>query len=227
MKPSLHFLGSFLKIGVYMAEKFKIIDEKNWKRATHYQVFKNYLEPFYCVTVELDITHFLSVLKEKNISFTPAMIFMVTKCANKIEEFRYRIENSQVVLYDQIHTGFTYLDKDTELFKVVNVPMEDSLEAYVFEATRLAKEQREYFTGPLGNDIFMFSPMPWVTFTHKSHTISGKKDNATPLIDWGKYYEKDDKIILPFSVQVHHAFVDGLHVGKLVTNLQKDLNNFQ
>ena len=30
-----------------------------------------------------------------------------------------------------------------------------------------------------------------VTFTHISHTNSGKKDNATPLFDWGKYYEKN------------------------------------
>jgi hypothetical protein len=32
-----------------------------------------------------------------------------------------------------------------------------------------------------------------------SHTDSGKKDNATPLFDWGKYYEKNDKILLPFG----------------------------
>lgn len=49
------------------------------------------------------------------------------------------------------------------------------------------------FTGPLGNDVFQCSPMPWVTYTHISHTNSGKKDNATPLFDWGKYYEKDGK----------------------------------
>ena len=35
--------------------------------------------------------------------------------------------------------------------------------------------------------------MPWVTYTHISHTNSGKKDNATPLFDWGKYYEKDER----------------------------------
>lgn len=64
----------------------------------------------------------------------------------------------------------------------------------------------------------------WVTYTHISHTNSGKKDNATPLFDWGKYYEKDGKVMIPISVQAHHSFVDGLHIGLFVEQLQKFLN---
>lgn len=90
------------------------------------------------------------------------------------------------MLYDKIDTAFTYLDKNTELFKVVNVEMQGTLQNYVAVATQKAENQKEYFTGPLGNDVFQFSPMPWVSYTHISHTNSGNKDNATPLFDWGK-----------------------------------------
>ena len=62
--------------------------------------------------------------------------------------------------------------------------------------------------------------MPWLTYTHISHTNSGKKDNATPLFDWGKYYEKDGKIVMPVSVQAHHSFVDGIHIGQFVDRLR-------
>ena len=64
------------------------------------------------------------------------------------------------------------------------------------------------------------------TYTHISHTISGKKDNATPLFDWGKYYEKDGKVLIPISAQAHHSFVDGLHIGQFVEKLQKMLNEW-
>lgn len=158
--------------------------------------------------------------------FTMALIFVVSKCANGIEEFRYRFVDGQIVLYDRIDTAFTYIDKDTELFKVVNLEMQDTLEEYIAIATQKAKNQKEYFTGPLGNDVFQFSPMPWVSYTHISHTNSGKKDNATPLFDWGKFFERDGKWILPFSVQVHHSFVDGIHIGKLADSLQNYLNRF-
>lgn len=209
-----------------MSNHYTEIDEKTWKRAIHCMVFRNSIEPAFCVTFELDITNFLPKVREKNYSFTMAMIYAVSKCANEIEEFRYRFLDGKVVLFDRIDTAFTYLNQETELFKVVNVPMCDSMEEYVSLATKTAKEQKEYFTGPLGNDVFQFSPMPWVTYTHISHTNSGKKDNATPLFDWGRFYEKDGKILLPFSVQAHHSFVDGLHIGKLYELVQKYLDEF-
>lgn len=187
-------------------------------------VFRNSVEPAFCVTVELDITHFLRKIKEQKYSFTMAMVYAVSKCANEIEEFRYRFADGNVVLYDRIDTAFTHLEQETELFKVVNVSMQDTMEAYVSLASKMAREQKEYFTGPLGNDVFQFSPMPWVSYTHISHTNSGKKDNATPLFDWGKYFERDGRMLLPFSIQAHHSFVDGLHVGKLVESLQDYLD---
>lgn len=204
-----------------MENKYQIIDEKNWKRSMHCMVFRNSVEPAFCVTFELDITNFLKMIKNKGYSFTFAMVYAICKCANEIEEFRYRFLDGKIVLYDKIDTAFTYLDKETELFKVVNVPITDTIEEYVASAARTAAEQKEYFTGPLGNDVFQCSAMPWVEYLHISHTNSGKKDNATPLFDWGKYHERDGKIYMPVSVQAHHSFVDGIHIGKLVKRLQE------
>lgn len=209
-----------------MANTYRVVDEKNWERAMHCMVFRNSVEPAFCVTFEVDITNFLQKVKEQNFSFTIAMVYAVCKCANEIEAFRYRFLDGNIVLFDKIDTAFTYLNQDTELFKVVNVPMQDSLEEYAELAAKTAKEQKEYFTGPLGNDVFQCSPMPWITYTHISHTNSGKKDNATPLFDWGKYYEKNGRIVMPLSVQAHHSFVDGIHVGKFADKLQKYINEY-
>lgn len=209
-----------------MENKFTVIDESCWKRAMHCNVFRNSIEPAFCITFDLDITNFLNKVKKQDYSFTMAMIFAVSICANDIEEFRYRFVDGNIVLFNKIDTAFTYLNPDTKLFKVVNVPMTDTIDEYVKLALKVAKEQEEYFTGPLGNDVFQFSPMPWVSYTHISHTNSGKKDNATPLFDRGKYFNRDGKVILPFSVQVHHSFVDGLHIGRLADSLQAYLNNY-
>lgn len=45
-----------------------------------------------------------------------------------------------------------------------------------------------------------------------------------PLFDWGKYYERKGRTVLPFSVQVHHSFVDGIHAGKFAGQLQNYLD---
>ena len=205
----------------------KEIDLATWNRAMHCQIFRNSVQPQYGVTFELDITNFLRRIRERGYSFTFSFVFAVTKCANEIKEFRCRFWEGKPVIYDKINTSFTYLDNDSELFKVVNVEMQDTIEEYVLLATNTVREQKEYFTAPMGNDIYQFSSFPWVSFTHISHTESGKKDNATPMIDWGKYFIRNEKVILPFSIQVHHSFVDGVHIGKLANLLQEYLDNFE
>ncbi|MDE6758116.1 MAG: chloramphenicol acetyltransferase [Clostridia bacterium] len=207
--------------------EYRIINQKTWKRATHCAVFRNYAEPMFCVTFELDVTNFLQAVKKKGLSFTMSVIYAATVCANNIEEFRYRFVGGDVVLFDKIDTAFTYLDEETRLFKVVNVPICDSLEEYVSLAKKTAKEQKEYFTRPLVNNVFQFSAMPWVPYTHISHTISGKKDSATPLFNFGKYTQKDGRVVMPFSAQVHHSFVDGAHIGELYESLQEFMNNIE
>lgn len=209
-----------------MVNEFKVIDEKSWKRAIHCQVFRNSIEPQYCVSFELDISNFIKTVKEKKYSFTMSLIYVVSKCANSIEEFRYRFVDGKVVLFNKIDTAFTYMNQETELFKVVTVELKETLEEYVSLAYETARNQEEYFTGPLGNNVFQFSPMPWISYTHISHTNAGKKDNATPIFVWGKFFERDGKVLLPFSVQVHHSFVDGIHIGRLSEILQNKLNEY-
>lgn len=209
-----------------MTNSYRIINEATWERAMHCMVFRNSVEPAFCVTFEVDVTELKKYVKDNNISFTLAMVYAVCRCANRIEAFRYRFMDGKIVLFDNIDTAFTYLNKKTNLFKVVNVPMMNDLKEYCINAKRIADEQEEYFMGPFGNDVFQCSPMPWVTYTHISHTNSGKRDNATPLFDWGKYYEKDGRIMMPISVQAHHSFVDGIHIGEFADSLEKYLASF-
>ena len=84
--------------GDLMENSYQIIDEKTWKRAMHCMVFRNSLEPAFCVTFELNITDFLQKIKDCGYSFTIAMVYAVCKCANEIEEFRYRFLDEKVVI---------------------------------------------------------------------------------------------------------------------------------
>lgn len=208
-----------------MEKNYKIIDQSNWKRAIHCAIFQKSMQPRFCVSFDLDVTVFRKMVKEKGYSFTLAMTYLVSRAANEIEEFRYRFLDGEVVLYDKINTSFTYINKETELFKVVNVPMMETLEEYINEANKIIENQKVYFTGPMGNDVFQFSSMPWVAFHYISHTYSGNNQCATPMFDWGKYDTKGEQMILPFSVQVHHSFVDGIHIGRLVEKLNRYLEN--
>ena len=52
------------------------------------------------------------------------------------------------------------------------------METYIKAAEEKAKSQKEYFVAPSANDEFSFSPLPWISYTHISHTISGNRTNS-------------------------------------------------
>lgn len=208
-----------------MRNQYKVIDIDSWRRRIHCQIFRNAVQPHYDVTVELDVTNFYQSVKEHHWPFSLTFIYAVTKCANEIEEFRYRFLGDEVVLYETVDTSFTYMNPGDELFKVVNVPMKGTLEAYLEAADEIIAEQKEYFTGPIENDVYQFSALPWLAYTHVSHTDSGNNKKANPMFDWGKFQEKNGRLLMPFSIEVHHSFVDGYHIGKLVDLVQGYIDN--
>ena len=46
---------------------YQVIDEKNWERAMHCMVFRESVEPAFCVTFEADITNFRRKVKAQNL----------------------------------------------------------------------------------------------------------------------------------------------------------------
>jgi len=185
--------------------------------------------PHYNICVNLDITNFLNELKEKQIPFYYAMIYAATFGLNQVEGFRYRIRGEQVVLHDIIHPSFTDMSEGTDLFKMVTVNMEETILDFTKKANEKATSQQDYFVlkdVEGRDDLVYITCIPWVSFTHLSHTISFNKDDSIPRLAWGKYYNDGDKILLPFSVQAHHSFVDGIHMGQYIDYLQAYLDIF-
>ena len=204
----------------------KEIDIENWERKNHYLFFSNMDYPHYNLCFDVEITDFLSSLKQRNMPFYYAMIYAATRSANAVEAFRYRIRDNKIVLHDELFPSFTYLKKGEELFKMVTLAMEDDLEKFVNNAQTKSMEQREYFIQSdfVGKDHYIFiTSIPWISFTHISHTIRLNKNDSVPRISWGKYYNNDGKVLLPFSVQVNHCFADGIHISQYQEALYKEM----
>ncbi len=207
----------------------KIIDLSEWERATHYHFFKRMDYPHYNICVNLDISRFLSSLRERKLSFYYAMVYAAARGLNEVEAFRYRIRGEQVVRHDLVHPSFTDMSEGSELFKMVTMDMNmtDSLEAFTARAQEKSKNQEDCFIAADlegRDDLIYITCIPWVSFTSLSHTISFNKDDSVPRLAWGKHYTEGSQVLLPFSVQAHHSFVDGIHMGRYIDYLQDYLN---
>lgn len=210
-----------------MNNSYQKINMDEWERKLHCSIFRNSVQPNYCITVDIDVTDFYDYVKKNDYSFTLAFIYAVSRCANEIENFRYRFIDGEVVLYSECSTEFTYLKNGDELFYYVCAPYESEMGKYIESAEKIISEQKTYCAALPANDAFQFSPMPWFSYTSVSHTFSGDNGKANPMFDWGKFYEKDGRKLMPFSVQVHHSFVDGIHIAKLLESLQKYMDSLK
>lgn len=206
----------------------RTIDRTTWERAEHYDFFHAMDYPQFNICMDVDVTNFLEKTKAKKLPFYYAMIYAVTTATNEVEEFRYRIHGEEVVVHDVLHPSFTDLAKGSELFKFVTVELETGMEDFIIKAKDISERQQKYFPFEemMRDDLIYITCIPWISFTHLSHTINMRKDDAVPRISWGKYYRQGDKVLLPFSVQVNHALVDGVHVGKYVEKLQEYLDQY-
>jgi chloramphenicol O-acetyltransferase type A len=207
----------------------KYIDIESWNRKMHFEFFYRMDYPQYNVCMDLDITRFLKFTKVHNLSFYYATIYAVTVAANKVENFKYRIRDGKVVLHDITHPSFTDMDRNSndDLFKMITVEIQDNIFDFVKDAVETSLSQTEYINLEKlrgRDDLIYITCLPWISFTHVSHTISLNRNDSVPRISWGKYYKKEDKIMLPFSVQLNHALADGYHIGKYIEILQNYLN---
>ena len=91
---------------------FHFIDMEKYPRKSHFSYFDSMMYPYVGVTSEVDITSFLSVIKEKELPFFLTFCYCAARAANQVKEFRQRIVNHQIIEYDDCRTSHTVALED-------------------------------------------------------------------------------------------------------------------
>jgi chloramphenicol O-acetyltransferase type A len=200
----------------------RLIDMDTWSRRDHFNLFSAYGYPHFGLTVNVDLTSFYRAVKKGGHSFTVAMVYIVTRAANAVPEFRYRIQGEQVVEYEVVNPGFTFLTgPDIFSFCFADYCADfPSFAAVTAESIEEVKANPSLENRPENNVIYM-TPLPWVSFTSFLHPMRlGEKEDSIPRFVWGRFFEQGNKLLMPLGAQAHHAVVDGIHMGKYFAEVQ-------
>jgi len=202
------------------------IDIVNWKRCEHFEVFKNFDEPLFGITVKVECSFAYTKAKTAGYPFSLYYLYLSMKAANEMEEFRYRIEDDKVVCYDSVGAGPTVFRED-ETFGYAYMPYNEDIEAFMKQATteveRVKAESGLKFPHS-GEDILHYSTLPWADFTSTSHARKFDASRSIPKITFGKITRESEQMWMPISLHVSHALMDGFHVGKFIERFQQLLN---
>ncbi|MBW1298259.1 chloramphenicol acetyltransferase [Aquimarina litoralis] len=206
----------------------KELDISNWNRKEHFEFFNSFDEPFFGIVSSVDFTKGYQKVKDNKYSYFLYYLHKAVKSANTIESFRYRIEGEKVYVYDEVHTsatigrddhtfGFSFIEYDTDFLKFAEHAKKE-IEA-VKNSTGLRHNDNAKRL-----DSLHISSIPWYNFSSLSHARHFQYKDSVPKISFGRYTKEGDKISLPISIHVHHALMDGYHVGLFLEEFQRLLN---
>ena len=191
------------------------IDLSTCKRGEHFEVFKNFDEPLFGITVKVECSVAYKKAKESGYPFSLYYLYLSLKAANEIEEFRYRIEGEKVVCYDNVGAGPTVF-RDDETFGYAYMPYNKYIEVFMNQASvevERVKAERGLKFPHAEEDILHYSTLPWADFTSTSHARKFDISRSIPKITFGKITRNNEEMWMPVSVHVSHALMDGFHVG--------------
>ena len=76
-------------------------------------------------------------------------------------------------------------------------------------------------------NVFPISTLPWATFTGFNLNIVSDGKYLLPIFTFGKHFTQQNKILIPLSIQVHHAICDGFHVSRFIEDVQRTFDLFE
>jgi len=205
-----------------------LLDIENWNRKEHFMFFKQFEEPFFGLTVEIDCTKAYKAAKEIGASFFVYYLHKTIVAVNAIEPFRYRIIEDAIYIYDTIDISATIMREDQTFgFSFIEYsPDFDVFSKNAFQEIERIKNTSGLFTRefPLDN-LIHFSSVPWINFTSLSHARSYTFPDSCPKISFGKMMIADDgKRTMSMSVHAHHGLMDGFQVGQFIDCFQELMN---
>jgi chloramphenicol O-acetyltransferase type A len=204
------------------------IDLARWKRREHYEHFRGYRQPFFSVCVDMDATRLWRRSKAAGgPPFFLSSLFLMLRAANATEAFRLRLRKRGVWRHDRVAVGPTLLRPD-HTFAFARIESSANLKRFIASGNKAMAEsaaREELDPNPGEDDIVYHSSLPWLRFTSFTNAIGGS--DSIPRIVFGKCAREGHRYLMPMSVEVHHAVVDGLDVARFTERFQDALTEFR
>ena len=183
-------------------------------------------EPFFGVTITIDCTRAYAKSKELDISFFIYYLHKTLKAVNEFENFRYRIFENEVHLFDRIDASATIMRED-KTFGFSLIEFDENLKSFeTITQTEIERIQTTpgLITTEYPENLIHFSALPWINFTSISHARSFTWPDSCPKISFGKMMDVNGKKTMSMSIHVHHGLVDGYHVGEFLSFFENLMN---
>lgn len=212
-----------------MDMNYALIDLNEWNRGNLFRFYINKMRIVMSLTTDIDVTVLKAYTKEHKLDFYPAMVWVVSKVVNSHDEFKYSWDaGGNLIKWDFVSPSYTVFHDDDENFTKMVTEYADDLFEF---CGRVAADRERYKNerAVLDNqspNFFDVSCIPWVRYSHFDLHVFDEGKFLAPVVTWGKYEQTDGKLILPLTMNIHHAVADGFHLARFFNEVQALINSF-
>ncbi|MCL1970981.1 MAG: CatA-like O-acetyltransferase [Candidatus Bathyarchaeota archaeon] len=204
------------------------VDFQSWSRREYYTHFGSCDDPYFGVTVNVDCTVAYETCKCLGYSFFVYYMFESLMAVNQVENFRYRVIDKDVWIFERVHASTT-VGRSDGTFGFALFEYAEDFDVFQKNARKqIVEVQQTQGLRADDNskrlDVIHYTTLPWFSFTSFRHEKNFSYKESIPKIAFGKFFAQEGKKWLPLSINVNHGLMDGYHIGKYLELFQIGLN---
>jgi chloramphenicol O-acetyltransferase type A len=209
---------------------YTTINLNEWSRGNLFRFYIEKMRIVMSLTVDVDVANLKLYSMKRGIPFYPSMLWVVSKVINDHDEFKYSWDNEgNLIRWDYVSPSYTDFHSDDENFTKMVTEYSDDLAEFcgrVMADRERHKNDRAVLDNQPRN-FFDVSCLPWVRYKHFDVHVFDEGKFLAPVVTWGKYEQTEGKLLMPLTMNIHHAVADGFHLSRFFNEVQELIDSLK
>jgi chloramphenicol O-acetyltransferase type A len=154
------------------------------------------------------------------------LIWLLSAVVNEMPEFRMGLdERGRLGYVDVLHPSYVTLCDATKTISNIWTAWSEDFDAFYRQCLNDIEKYTDGSFMPQSEyppNLFNISSVPWLDFSELNIGLAER--NFLPIFTFGKFTERDGRVNMPLSMQLHHAVCDGYHAGQFAERLEATVN---